>query len=112
MQGSKFRVQVSGFRVQGSGFRAQGSGFRLQASGVRVQGSGFRVQGSGFRVRGSGFRVQGLGLECGVWGLTLLPPEHMSGEPRFIPYRGTSLIRKRHPVGLYSRLMPRVLGGS
>ena len=29
-------------------------------------------------------------------------------------YRGTSLIRKRNPVGpyMYSRTMPRVLGGS
>ena len=28
------------------------------------------------------------------------------------PYRGTSFIRNRHPVGPYSRTMPRVLGGS
>ena len=27
-------------------------------------------------------------------------------------YRGTSVIRKRTPVGPYSRTMPRVLGGS
>ena len=27
-------------------------------------------------------------------------------------YRGTSFIKKRHPVGPYSRTMPRVLGGS
>jgi len=27
-------------------------------------------------------------------------------------YRGTSLIRNRHPVGPYNRTMPRVLGGS
>jgi len=28
------------------------------------------------------------------------------------PYRGTSHIKKRHPVGPYSRTMPRVPGGS
>ena len=28
------------------------------------------------------------------------------------PYRGTSLIRKRNPLGPYRRPMPRVLGGS
>ena len=29
-----------------------------------------------------------------------------------VSYRVTSLIRDRHPVGPYSRAMPRVLGGS
>jgi len=30
---------------------------------------------------------------------------------RVAPYRGTSLIRKRTPLGPYRRRMPRVLGG-
>ena len=30
---------------------------------------------------------------------------------RVFRYRGTSLIKKRHTLGPYSRLMPRVLGG-
>ena len=29
--------------------------------------------------------------------------------PNVFEYRGTSLIRKRHPVGPYSRVMPRAL---
>ena len=31
--------------------------------------------------------------------------------PHTQTYRGTSLVRDRHPVGPYSRTMPRVLGG-
>ena len=74
--------------ARGDGFRVQGSGFRVQGSGFRVQGSGCRVQGSGFMVHGSWFRVQGSGC---------------------VGYRGTSLIRKRLPLGTYSRPMPRAL---
>ena len=33
-------------------------------------------------------------------------------EQKYVYYRGTSLIRKRHPVGPYSRAMPRDLWGS
>jgi len=35
-----------------------------------------------------------------------------SSRPHTYPYRGTSLIRKRTPLGPYCRPMPRVLGGS
>ena len=33
------------------------------------------------------------------------------GDVWYIPYRGTSLARKRSPLEPYRRLMPRVLGG-
>ena len=45
-------------------------------------------------------RVEGLGVaETAVGGA-------------FRVYRGTSLIRKRTPIGPYCRIMPKVLGGS
>ena len=50
--------------------------------------------------KGSGKQLLAIGTEEGE------VPLH----PR--PYRGTSLIRKRTPLGPYRRLMPRVLGGS
>ena len=99
-------VGAAEFKVQGSGCKVQGSGFRFQGSGFKVQGSGFRFQGSGCRVQGAGCRVQGSG--CKVCTAQHHAPRQHGPER----YRGTSFIRNRHPVGPYSRTMPRVLGGS
>ena len=74
-----------------------GSGFRNQGLGCRVQGLGFRVQGLGFRVQGAGF------VEAVEEGRP-----HIS-QFGACAYMGTSLIRNRHPVGPYSRNMPRLL---
>ena len=37
---------------------------------------------------------------------------YKTGGEQYFNYRGTSLIRKRYPIGPYRRPMPRVLGGS
>ena len=64
IQGSTFRVVVSGIKVRGSGFGEWGSSFRVQGQGAgfRAENSGFRVQGSRFRIQGAGFRVQSSGF--------------------------------------------------
>jgi len=52
----------------------------------------FKVQGLGSGVEGLGVKLQG------------------DGRPQAErAYRGTSLVRNRHPVGPYSRTMPRLL---
>jgi len=93
-----FRFSVSG--VSGFGFRVSGFGFR----GCGFRGFGFRadsdaVQCYGFSVECLAFRIKGIyGCICSSQKVTV--------------YRGTSLIRKRPPLGPYSSRMPRGLGWS
>jgi hypothetical protein len=73
---------------------------RTSPSGTfRVQGSGFRVQGVGCGVQDSGFRVQGSGSGA----------KHVPTRRERRCRSGPSPIRKRLPLGPYSRPMPRDL---
>ena len=91
-------------RVIKKKFGSWGMGLRIESFGIRVFGFvpvpgkelGWRVD---HLVSGLGVRVQGFGFESE--GSETPPPM----------YRGTSLTRKRTPLGAYRRPMPRVLGG-
>jgi hypothetical protein len=93
-------LRVEGFRVEG---------FRVERMGLRVWGSGFRGQGLGFRVSGFGFRVQGLEWRVGAHKFEFREVQRAPPAPFHNLYRGTSLIRYRHPVGPYRGTMPRAL---
>jgi len=51
-------------------------------------------------------------LYAGAYNLLGVKYAPLATEGIAIPYRGTSLIRKRTPLGPYHRPMPRVLGWS
>ena len=89
--------------MQGSGFGVCETGFKIQSSGFRLQSSGFRVYDSGFRMEGSGFRVQVFRME--ILGCTTKASQIFT----FKIYPGTSFIKKRPPVGPYSRSMSKAL---
>jgi len=74
-------------------------GYRVWVLGCGVWEFGFGVQGLGFRVWDPEFGVQGVGSHASI------QARRHTGKG----YRGTSLIRKRTPLGPYSRPMHRGL---
>ena len=129
------RIQLGVRCLHGLGFgflslEFWGSGFGVWDLGFVVWCLGFWVWGLGFRVWGLGFRVWGYpGLGLSGDNVTIsrhalktrtqtrfksVPCSLLSDPPapvsrQFHSNRGTSLIRNRHPVGPYSRTMPRLL---
>ena len=87
-------------RVSGTRFRVLGSGFRVPDFVCRAPGFGFRVPD--FELRGSGLtKLSGRDRAIAVGGVgpVLQPDEEvvLPAHPGFRTYRGTSLIRNRHP---------------
>ena len=99
---SGFHASCSVFRVSVFVFRVSYFVFRVSCFVFRVTYFVSRVTYFVFRVSSSGFRVPFLGFGVLDFGFATLNPN--GGR-----YRGTSLVRNRHPVGPYSRTMLRPL---
>ena len=97
-----------GFGVWGLGFGVWGLGFGVWGLGFGVWGLGFEVCGSWFLVQGS--EIQGLGFWFGTrilvqklgfwfWFWFGIGPSARWQYGVMVLHRGTSLVRKRHPLG-------------
>ena len=98
----ELRVQGAGCMLKAVGYSAQCSGFRVWAARCRVWGAGFG--GKGLNTRGCEAWVQDCCCFQQVIAIeqVILRQEEVTAKcapksPPDRPYRGTSLIRNRHP---------------